>query len=302
MFEYQGKTAVITGAGSGFGLEFARVAHKRGMNLVLADVQQDALDAARAEFESAGAQVLAQRVDVSKADEVQALADATFARFGVPHLLFNNAGVGFGGLVWEAPLTDWEWVLGVNMWGVIHGIHAFVPAMVQASRKDPAYQGHVVNTASIAGMLNPPSMGVYSASKEAVVSLSESLYRDLDLVGVNVGASVLCPHFVLTGIVDGDRNRPGGRRQQTAAQAAGRARGRQAMAQAKVSAADVAQMTFDAIDEKRFYIYSEPDQLGSLKARMHGMLETGHPPDAFAASPEVRDQMRKHIWAVQEAS
>lgn len=302
MFEYQGRTAVITGAGSGFGLEFARVAHKRGMNLVLADVQQDALEAARAEFENAGAQVLAQRVDVSKDAEVQALAEATFARFGVPHLLFNNAGVGYGGLVWEAPLSDWEWVLGVNMWGVIHGMRAFVPAMVKASRQDPAYRGHVVNTASIAGMLNPPNMGVYSASKEAVVSLSESLYRDLDLVGVNVGASVLCPHFVLTGIIDGDRNRPGGRRQLTAAQEAGRVRGRQAIAAAKVSAADVAQMTFDAIDEGRFYIYSQPDELDSLKARMKGMLETGHPADLFAARPEAREEIRKQIWAREEAA
>ncbi len=296
MFEYQGRTAVITGAGSGFGLEFARIAHQRGMNLVLADIQQDALDAARAELEGAGAQVLARRVDVSKADEIQALADATVERFGVPHLLFNNAGVGTGGLVWDGSLDDWNWVLGVNLWGVIHGIRAFVPAMIEAGRKDPSYRGHVVNTASMAGLLNPPNMGVYNVSKEAVVSLSESLYHDLDLVGASVSASVLCPYFVPTGIMDAERNRPGGVPEtQTRSQQVGLENGRKAVTAGKVSAADVAQLTFKAIDENRFYIYSHPHAQNNLQARMRGMLETGNPPDPFAERPNVREALREQL-------
>lgn len=296
MFEYQGRTAVITGAGSGFGLEFARIAHQRGMNLVLADIQQDALDAARAELEGAGAQVLARRVDVSKADEIQALADATFERFGVPHLLFNNAGVGTGGLVWDGSLDDWNWVLGVNLWGVIHGIRAFVPAMIEAGRKDPSYRGHIVNTASMAGLLNPPNMGVYNVSKEAVVSLSESLYHDLDLVGASVSASVLCPYFVPTGIMDAERNRPGGVPEtQTRSQQVGLENGRKAVTAGKVSAADVAQLTFKAIDENRFYIYSHPHAQNNLQARMRGMLETGNPPDPFAERPNVREALREQL-------
>ena len=180
--DFKNKTAVLTGAGSGFGLECARIGAKLGMNLVLADVQQDALDKTVAEMQAAGAPVLAMRVDVSKADQMQALADATFKRFGAPHFVFNNAGVGAGGLVWENTLKDWEWVLGVNVMGVVHGVRLFTPMMLAAAKADPAYQGHIVNTASMAGLLNPPNMGIYNVSKHAVVSLSETLYQDLALV------------------------------------------------------------------------------------------------------------------------
>lgn len=295
MFEYQGKTAVITGAASGFGLEFARIAQQRGMNLVLADIEQAALDAAREEFESAGTAVLARRVDVSKVEEVEALAAATFERFGVPHLLFNNAGVGSGGLIWEGSLDDWNWVMGVNLWGVVHGVRAFVPAMVEAGRQDDSYRGHVVNTASMAGLLNPPNMGVYNVSKEAVVSVSESLFHDLALVGANVGASVLCPYFVPTRIMDAERNRPGPAPELTRSQEIGLETGRKAVRSGKVSAQDVARLTFDGIDEGRFYIYSHPHALGNLKARMAGMLDAGVPPDPFAERPNVRDALREQL-------
>ncbi|TNF63593.1 MAG: SDR family NAD(P)-dependent oxidoreductase, partial [Burkholderiales bacterium] len=162
--DFQGKTAVLTGAGSGFGLECARIGAKLGMNLVLVDVQQDALDKARAELEAAGAPVLARKVDVSDAAQMQALAQAVQQRFGAPHFVFNNAGVGSGGLIWENSLKDWEWVLGVNVWGVIHGVRLFTPMMLAAAKADPTYRGHIVNTASMAGLLTPPNMGIYNVS------------------------------------------------------------------------------------------------------------------------------------------
>ena len=184
---FKGKTAVLTGGGSGFGLECARIGAKLGMNLVLADVQQDALDKTVAEMQAAGAQVLAMKVDVSKADQVEALGAATLARFGAPHFVFNNAGVGSGGLIWENTLADWEWVVGVNLMGVAHGVRVFTPMMLEAAKNDPAYQGHIVNTASMAGLLNAPNMGVYNVTKHAVVSLSETLYQDLALVTDHLG-------------------------------------------------------------------------------------------------------------------
>ncbi|MFZ9511235.1 MAG: SDR family oxidoreductase, partial [Burkholderiaceae bacterium] len=198
--DFKGKTAVLTGAGSGFGLECARIGARLGMNLVLVDVQQDALDRAAAEMTAAGAQVLARQVDVSKGEQIEALSRETQQRFGAPHFIFNNAGVGAGGLVWENTVADWEWLLGVNLWGVIHGVRCFTPMMLEAAKKDPAYRGHIVNTASMAGLLTPPNMGIYNVTKHAVVSLTETLYQDLRLVTDQVSASVLCPYFVPTGI------------------------------------------------------------------------------------------------------
>ncbi|MBC7379264.1 MAG: SDR family NAD(P)-dependent oxidoreductase, partial [Burkholderiaceae bacterium] len=156
--DFKNKTAVLTGAGSGFGLECARIGAKLGMNLVLVDVQQDALDKATAEMEATGAQVLSRKVDVAHAEQMESLAAAVKERFGAPHFVFNNAGVGAGGLVWENTVKDWEWVLGVNVMGVVHGVRLFTPMMLEAAGKDPAYQGHIVNTASMAGLLNPPNM------------------------------------------------------------------------------------------------------------------------------------------------
>ncbi|MDO9217213.1 MAG: SDR family NAD(P)-dependent oxidoreductase, partial [Lacisediminimonas sp.] len=174
--DFKGKTAVLTGAGSGFGLECARIGAQLGMNLVLVDVQQDALDRAAAEIAATGAQVQSFKLDVSNADQMEAMGQAVLARFGAPHLVFNNAGVGSGGLIWENTVTDWEWVLGVTVMGVVHGVRIFTPMMLAAAAKDPHWQGHIVNTASMAGLLNPPNMGVYNVSKHAVVSFSETLY------------------------------------------------------------------------------------------------------------------------------
>ena len=301
MDDFKGKVAVITGGGSGFGLEFARIGAARGMKLVLADVQQDALDKAQAELEAAGADVLAVRCDVRHGAEVQALADATMARFGAVHLLFNNAGVGAGGLVWENSQADWEWVLGVNLWGAIHGVRIFTPLMLACAKADPAYQGHIVNTASMAGLLNAPTMGIYNVSKHAVVSLSESLYQDLKLVDAPIGASVLCPYFVPTGISQSNRNRPADVANDpapaTASQRAAQAMSDKAVSSGKVSAADVATMTFDAIGAGQFYIYSHPHALSNVQKRMEEIVTLANPGDPYAAVPHIRDMLRAKLQA-----
>jgi NAD(P)-dependent dehydrogenase (short-subunit alcohol dehydrogenase family) len=299
--DFKNKTAVLTGAGSGFGLECARIGAKLGMNLVLADVQQDALDKTVAEMQAAGAPVLAMRVDVSKADQMQALADAAFERFGAPHFVFNNAGVGAGGLIWENSLLDWEWVLGVNVMGVVHGVRLFTPMMLAAAKTDPAYQGHIVNTASMAGLLNAPNMGIYNVSKHAVVSLSETLYQDLALVTDQIGASVLCPFFVPTGITKSHRNRPEelstGGSKPTQSQLIGQAMSDKAVSSGKVTAAEVAQMVFDAIAANQFYIYSHPKAIGSVQTRMEDVLQTRNPTDPFAHKPELGVELRRALRA-----
>ena len=299
--DFKNKTAVLTGAGSGFGLECARIGAKLGMNLVLADVQQDALDRTVAEMQAASAPVLAMRVDVSKADQMQALADAAFARFGAPHFVFNNAGVGAGGLIWENSLQDWEWVLGVNLMGVVHGVRLFTPMMLAAAKADPAYQGHIVNTASMAGLLNAPNMGIYGVSKHAVVSLSETLYQDLALVTDQISASVLCPFFVPTGISQSHRNRPEELKvpgaKPTQSQLIGQAMSDKAVGSGKVTAAEVAQMVFDAIAANRFYIYSHPKAIGSVQTRMEDVLQARNPTDPFAHKPELGVELRRALRA-----
>lgn len=291
MKQFANHVAVITGGGSGFGREFARLGASLGMKLVLADVQENTLDEAVAEMKTLGAEVIGVRTDVSRVAEVQALADAAMSAFGQVNLLFNNAGVGAGGLVWESSEKDWEWVLGVNLYGVIHGLRIFTPLMLEAAKKDPSYQGHIVNTASMAGLLNPPTMGVYNVSKHAVVSVSETLYHDLSLVTEQVRCSVLCPFFVPTGIHESQRNRPSGlsnedgptRSQQVSAGLTGKA-----VSSGKVSAEDVARMTFDAIRDERFYIYSHPQALRSVQQRFEAIVAQHNPPDPYAEKPDVR--------------
>lgn len=291
MKQFEGKVAVITGGASGFGKEFARIGAQLGMKLVLADVQEDALDTTVAEFKAQGAQVIGLRTDVSKAEQVQALADAAMTAFGVVNLVFNNAGVGAGGLLWENSEKDWEWVLGVNLYGVIHGVRIFTPLMLEAAKKDPGFQGHIVNTASMAGLLNPPAMGVYNVSKHAVVSLTETLYQDLSLVTEQVRCSVLCPYFVPTGISQSQRNRPAGLSNDappTRSQMVSQALSDKAVNSGKVTAADVAQMTFDAIRDESFYIYSHPQALATVRHRMEDIVNQRNPGDPFGDKPEVR--------------
>jgi len=302
MDNFKGKTAVLTGAGSGFGLACARMAARLGMNVVLVDVQQDVLDQAAQELTAQGASVLACKVDVSDASAMEQLAVQVQQRFGAPHLVFNNAGVGSGGLIWENSVADWQWVLGVNLWGVVHGVRLFTPMMLQAAQNDPDYRGHIVNTASMAGLLTPPNMGVYNVSKHAVVALSETLYQDLQLVSHQVGASVLCPYFVPTGISQSHRNRPDDMAAQnpTPSQLMGQAMMDKAVGSGKVSAAEVAQKVFDAVRTGQFYIYSHPQALGLVAQRMQAVVEGTNPPDPFATKPELGASLRQALRHVKD--
>jgi NAD(P)-dependent dehydrogenase (short-subunit alcohol dehydrogenase family) len=297
--DFKGKTAVLTGAGSGFGLECARIGARLGMNLVLLDVQQDALDSATAEIEATGATVLSRKVDVSSTAQMESIAADVFQRFGAPHFVFNNAGVGSGGLVWENSVKDWEWVLGVNLWGVIHGVRLFTPMMLAAAKADPSWRGHIVNTASMAGLLTPPNMGIYNVSKHAVVSLTETLYQDLGLVTDQVGASVLCPYFVPTGISQSQRNRPQDMadEQPTQSQQIGRAMSDKAVSSGKVTAAMVAQLVFDAVSANQFYIFSHPKALGNVRQRMECIVDARNPEDPFAERPEIGVALRAQLRA-----
>lgn len=303
MKHFKGRTAVITGAGSGFGLETARIAAREGMNVVMADVQADALERAAGEIAALGAAVLPFRLDVAKAAEVEALGAATFERFGVPHVVFNNAGVGSGGLIWEHSLADWEWVVGVNIMGVAHGVRVFTPRMLEAAKADPDYEGHIVNTASMAGLLNPPNMGVYNVSKHAVVSLSETLYQDLSLVTDQVTASVLCPYFVATGIHQSHRNRPPVGASEaplgkpTRSQRVAQAMVSKAVESGKVTADQVAGLVFDALRERRFYIYSHPKALGAVQTRLEDIMLARNPTDPFADKPQIGADLRAALRA-----
>jgi NAD(P)-dependent dehydrogenase (short-subunit alcohol dehydrogenase family) len=298
MKNFENRVAVITGAASGFGREFARLGARRGMKLVLADVQQDALEAIKAELETQGAQLIAMQCDVRKSDQVQALADAAMARFGAVHLLFNNAGVGAGGLVWENSEADWDWVLGVNMFGVIHGVRIFTPLMLACAKSDPQYEGHIVNTASVAGLQNAPTMGIYNVSKHAVVSLTETLFQDLRLIDAPIGASLLCPYFVPTGIHQSARNRPDDGQVQstlTKSQQAAQSFSEKAVMSGKISAAQIAELTFDAIRDKRFYIFSEIEPLVSTQKRMEDIAQQRNPYDPYEEVPHVRQLLRAKL-------
>ena len=298
--DFKGKTAVLTGAGSGFGLECARIGARLGMNLVLVDVQQDALDAATQEMQAAGAQVLTFKLDVSSASDMEAMGAAVLARFGAPHLVFNNAGVGSGGLIWENSVKDWEWVLGVNVMGVVHGVRIFTPMMLAAAQQDASWQGHIVNTASMAGLLNAPNMGVYNVSKHAVVSLSETLYQDLSLVTDQISASVLCPFFVSTGISQSHRNRPSELRgsKPTKSQLIGQALSEKAVSSGKVSAADVAHLVCDGVASNQFYIYSHPKAIKSVQTRLEDIVQIRNPTDPFEGKPELGQQLKAALRAV----
>lgn len=298
MKRFEGRVAVITGAASGLGRAFAGKAAQLGMKLVLADVDARALEHATEELMAQGAEVLSMVVDVSKCEHVEELADAAMIRFHGVHLVFNNAGVGAGGLIWENSEADWEWVLGANLWGTIHGVRVFTPLMLESARRERDYEGHIVNTASMAGLLNPPAMGVYNVSKHAVVSLSESLYHDLRLVDAPVQASVLCPYFVPTRIGDSEVHRPHELQNHaapTASQQAAHALVEKAVGAGKVSAAQVADITFDAIREGRFYIYSHPQALGAVAERMEAILQGKPPADPYAATPQLTQMLRAQL-------
>jgi NAD(P)-dependent dehydrogenase (short-subunit alcohol dehydrogenase family) len=273
--EFKGKVAVITGGASGLGLAIAHRAAREGMKLVLADIEQAALDKAVDELKRAGAEVIGVRTDVSKAADVAALAKKTISVFGKVHLLCNNAGVGGIRLkTWEASLEDWQWVLGVNVWGVIHGVRTFTPIML--AQDEPC---HMVNTASVAGLLSPSGMSVYNVSKHAVVALSETLFQDLALAQAKLKVSVLCPAFVATGIWNSARNRP--RELSVGIDAEEERRRaeevRTVLEKGKLTARDVADMVFAAIEAEKFYILTHQKIKLVVETRMQDILLERNP-------------------------
>lgn len=276
MKEFQGKVAVITGGASGLGRAMAERFASAGMRIVLADVEPNALAQAEAEMKSAGAKVIGVRTDVSKAAEVEALAQKTLAAFGGVHLVANNAGVAPLGNAWENSVADWEWTLGVNLWGVIHGVRVFTPILLAQGG-----EAHIVNTASVSGLISPPGSAMYNVSKHAVVTLTETLYHDLALQRASIGCSVLCPAYVPTGIVDSERNRPAQlqnpAREKSAEQQAREALLRKAVTSGKLSAGDVAQKVYEAVRDGRFYILTHPRIKPSIQWRMEDILQERNP-------------------------
>lgn len=274
MKEFKDKVAVITGAASGIGRALAERCAHEGMKVVLADVDVDTLTTTVAALKATGAPALAVVTDVSKANDVDALAKRTLAAFGAIHLLCNNAGVWGGISAWESSLADWEWALGVNLWGVIHGVHTFVPIML-----DQGTEGHIVNTASMAGLLTGRGPAVYRVSKHAVVALSEMLYHQLAQRGANVKVSVLCPGGVDTQIIDAARNRPGH------LPAAGPLRpelkavweATHRAVQTGISPAQVAEHVFHAITADKFYILTHAGEKEWVRTRMEDIIQERNP-------------------------
>lgn len=312
MHRWQNKVAVITGAASGIGKELACHAAKMGMRLLLADVQAAELEQTvqdcralyahnqnpspvlSAATDAASASVLGRCCDVTQAAEVEALAELAYTHFGMVHLVCNNAGVAGGGLLWEYSEADWQWLLGTNLWGAIHGIRAFVPRMLATARQDPTYQGQMLNTASMAGLVNPPLMGAYNVSKHALVSLTESLHQDLMLVSEQVRCAVLCPYHVQTGILVSMPPHAQSISGLAGRQLAG-AMAARAMRESRVSAVDVACMVFEGLDAGHFYLYSHPHALEPVHERMEDVLAARAPRPCFVTQPETQQWLKQGL-------
>lgn len=281
MKDFAGKVAVVTGGASGIGRALADRCANEGMKVVLADIEESALKQAADEIKAgaAKADVLAVRTDVSKADDVEALAHQTLETFGGVHLLFNNAGVGAGTTAWGTSLQDWEWVLGVNLWGVIHGLRSFVPIMLKQGD-----EGYIVNTASIAGLISGVGLAPYKVSKHGVVSLSETLYAELQQAGAPIGVSVLCPSWVKTKIMDAERNRPASLQNAPSdrisdPQILAAIAQMRKLADEGISSEQVADETFSAIRENQFYIVLPADAYPMAQARAADILNGRNPGD-----------------------
>ena len=280
MKELRDKVAVVTGAASGIGRALAGAFAAEGMKIVLADVEAGALDDAAQAVAKTAPAVIAVPTDVSKAADVEALAAAAERAFGGVQLVCNNAGVALTGEAWENSLADWEWVLGVNLWGVIHGIRTFVPRLLAAKA-----EAHVVNTGSIAGLLSGPGMAVYGASKHGVVTISESLYYELQMLRAPIGVSVLCPAAVATRIMDAARNRPAGLTDTALAPGDDAARRDAAKASLAAGMAPdrVAACVVDAIRANRFWVLSHPEWREYVRVRLDDVLHDRNPsPEAIA--------------------
>src|SRR5437868_15158150 len=277
MQDLRGKVAVVTGAASGIGNGVATRLAEEGMKVVLADVEEGPLADAEKKLADAGATVLGVPTDVTKGDQVDALAAKTFETFGTAHVVHNNAGVGTGGPMWTLTEADWAWVIGVDLWGVIHGVRAFVPRLVEQG------EGHVVNTASIAGLTSAPMMGPYNVSKHGVVTLSETLQQELAMQGSPVKVSVLCPGWVQTRIGESDRNRPPELQDEAQSNPIGEM-GKEflkTLVESGLAPAEVAGRVLDAISEVRFYILTHPEMTPMIERRMHDILEGRTPTASF---------------------
>jgi NAD(P)-dependent dehydrogenase (short-subunit alcohol dehydrogenase family) len=276
--DLKGKVAVVTGAASGIGNAVATRLAGEGMKVVLADIEEGPLADAEKKLADDGASVLAVPTDVTKADQMDALAEKTFATFGTAHVVHNNAGVATGGPMWTLTEADWQWVLGVNLWGVIHGVRVFVPRLVEQG------EGHVVNTASMAGLTSAPMMGPYNVSKHGVVTLSETLAAELALHGSPVKVSVLCPGWVNTRINKADRNRPAELQPPDGADTTMMDMGRQlldGLLKSGLQPSEVASRVLDAIREERFYILTHPEMTPMVQQRMEDILQGRNPAPAF---------------------
>lgn len=278
MQDLKGKVAVVTGAASGIGNAVATRLAGEGMKVVLADIEEGPLADAEKVLADTGATVLAVPTDVTKGDQMDALAEKTYATFGTAHVVHNNAGVATGGPMWTLTEADWQWVLGVNLWGVIHGVRAFVPRLVEQG------EGHVVNTASMAGLTSAPMMGPYNVSKHGVVTLSETLAAELALHGSPVKVSVLCPGWVNTRINEADRNRPAELQPPHGADTTMMDMGRQlldGLLKSGLQPSEVASRVLDAIREERFYILTHPEMTPMIQQRMEDILQGRNPAPSF---------------------
>ena len=278
MEDLRGKVAVITGGASGIGRAVARRAAAEGMRVVIADIEEGALKEAERELTGQGADAIAVTTDVADAGSVRGLRDRALRHYGAVHLVHNNAGVGGGGPIWEVPEQDWRWILGVNLWGVIHGVATFVPLLMEQR------EGHVVNTASIAGLVTAPFIGPYNATKQAVVAVSETLYKDLEAAGASgVGVSVLCPGFVQTRIADSGRNRPDwapGREVEGAEDARSLIKD---LVDGGIPAEVVAERVLDAVRTDTFYILTHPDTRVAIQTRFEDIAEGRAPSPTIVA-------------------
>ncbi|MBV9771541.1 MAG: SDR family NAD(P)-dependent oxidoreductase [Bryobacterales bacterium] len=275
MKEFRDKVAVITGAASGIGRSIAERCLTEGMKVVLADVEEANLTQAETELKAAGGTVLAVRTDVSKRSDVELLARQALDAFGQVHLLFNNAGVAAGGAPWEATWNDWEWVIGVNLWGVIHGVKVFTPLMLEQNT-----ECHIVNTSSTAGLIVGGGTTPYSVTKHAVVALSESMYLALRQRNSLVNVSVLCPGLVRTNIVNAERNRPAELRNEPIAMSPAMQAGLaalKAVVAASMSPLQVAEVVFDAIEKEQFYILPHPEWTEAIRLRTDKLLGMENP-------------------------
>ncbi|HZP94078.1 MAG TPA: SDR family oxidoreductase [Burkholderiales bacterium] len=275
MKEFKDRVAVVTGGASGIGRAMALRFARAGMKIVLADIEEAALDKTQTEFRNLGYEAIGMRTDVSKAADVEALAARTLRAFDAVHVVCNNAGVAPHGLLWEHSVKDWEWALGVNVWGVIHGTRVFTPILLAQGT-----EGHIVNTASVAGLLSLPGMGMYCLTKHAVVTLSESLHHDLVEHSDKVRCSVLCPAYVPTAISDSERNRPAHLREERKKSDEDLRREEQlrhAVQSGKISADRVAEMVFEAVRDRRFYILPHQKIKGAIETRMQDILQERAP-------------------------